>query len=524
MKRLTLRKVRLVIALLFLVLTLFLLLDFTGILPTRVYTTIIAFQFVPSLLKFITSLTIGTAAFILIMVATTLIGRVYCSAVCPLGLLQDVIVRIKKRIPKKKLRYKYNKAYNVLRYSFFIVTVVTFLLGTNLVLNLLDPYSNFGRITSGLFRPLYIGGNNILAFLLEKINVYSVYHIDQHFRFDTMIYPLVVLITLVMLSIRHGRLFCNTVCPVGTLLGLISRISLFKIVFDTEKCTSCNRCSLLCKSECINVKEMKVDFSRCVACYNCIDVCPESAINYQIAISKEKNISSQGTEGRRNFISKSATTFIALFGISKLLKGQQDTVMVNGHVLEPINKNYPVSPPGSFNIDRFNDLCTACNLCVSACPSEVIKPSLLEYGLKGFLQPHLDYRTGYCNYECTVCTEVCPTGALLPISVETKKTTQLGVVNFIEKNCIVFTKGTACGACAEHCPSKAVFMVPYKNNLTIPDTNTSICVGCGACEKICPVEPHYVRAIYVDGHAVHKKAQKPVIKEEEYEELEEFPF
>ena len=134
----------------------------------------------------------------------------------------------------------------------------------------------------------------------------------------------------------------------------------------------------------------------------------------------------------------------------------------------------------------------------------------------------MDYHKGFCNYECIRCIEVCPSGALLPLTPEAKKLTQIGKVNFIKENCIVETEKTDCGACSEHCPTKAVQMVPYTGNLVIPEINNEICVGCGACEYACPTKPY--KAIFVDGNPVHQDAKKPEEEELQVQELEEFPF
>jgi ferredoxin-type protein NapF len=210
----------------------------------------------------------------------------------------------------------------------------------------------------------------------------------------------------------------------------------------------------------------------------------------------------------------------------------QDTVSENGPAAEIENKipteiapvkHFAVTPPGSLGIRHFTTRCTACHLCVSACPTSVLQPSLNEYGWLGFMQPHMDYSTNYCNFECTLCSDVCPTGAILSLSAENKKTTQLGQVQLILENCVVYAENTACGSCSEHCPTQAVTMVPYRQGLTLPEIKPEICVGCGACEYACPVRPH--KAIYVDGHQIHQVAKEPEIEELEQPDLEEeFPF
>ncbi len=185
-------------------------------------------------------------------------------------------------------------------------------------------------------------------------------------------------------------------------------------------------------------------------------------------------------------------------------------------------KNFPVSPPGSLGLRHFNNHCTACHLCISACPTKVLQPSLDEYGIAGIMQPYMDYSSNYCNFECVKCSEVCPSGAILSLTEEAKKTVQLGQVQLIIENCVVYAENTACGSCSEHCPTQAVTMVPYRDNLTLPEIKPAICVGCGACEYACPVRPH--KAIFVDGHEIHQVADEPEIEELEETKMEDFPF
>ena len=128
----------------------------------------------------------------------------------------------------------------------------------------------------------------------------------------------------------------------------------------------------------------------------------------------------------------------------------------------------------------------------------------------------------FCNYDCTICGEVCPAGAIKLLNLEEKHKTQIGHVVFIKENCVVFTDETNCGACAEHCPTQAVRMIDYKNNLTIPETREQYCVGCGACESICPVEPF--KAIHVEGNSVHKQADLPPQEEKVEIEIDDFGF
>ncbi len=183
----------------------------------------------------------------------------------------------------------------------------------------------------------------------------------------------------------------------------------------------------------------------------------------------------------------------------------------------------PVTPPGSESTTNFNEKCTACHLCVNECPSQVIQPAWHEYGLEGIFQPKMDYHTSFCTYDCVRCSQVCPTGAIKPIDFEEKKKIQIGKAELIFNICVVFTDNQDCGACAEHCPTQAVSMEPY-GNIMRPVMEQDICVGCGACEYICPVRPH--RAILVVSNKVHQPAKLPEVKnlQEEYKETDDFPF
>ena len=517
-----LRPLRIIAALLFIISTSLIFLDIKEKIPLKSYDYILYPQFVPSLINFLKGITFITSGFIMIVLLSLLFGRVYCSFICPLGIFQDMISFLSKKMKFIK-RFKYKKGLSIIRYSILTVTILFFIFNIIFFVTLLDPYSNFGRIMNGLIRPLLIVGNNILAAVFEKMNIYYFAPISIKTNLLAIVFPLILVAILIWMAGKRGRLFCNTICPVGTLLGILSRFSLFKLMIDKNSCTSCGKCAFSCKAECINIKDQQVDMTRCVGCMNCITSCETDDIQFKFVGKTENSVVDSK---KRSFISKSAGSFLLFMGISSITKSQDIDSIHIGKKYKPTKNSYKkdhhVSPPGSESHEHFNSLCTGCNLCVSVCPTKVLQPSTLEYGLKGFLQPHMDYYTNYCNFDCTRCSEVCPTGAILPILLEEKKTKQLGKVIFIKENCVVYTEETACGSCAEHCPTKAVHMIPYKGSLTIPETNDKICIGCGACEYACPMKPF--KAIYVNGHDVHQTAEKPKIEALEEDIIEDFPF
>jgi len=517
-----LKWLRVAVSLLFFLLIFFLFIDFTNSFSGAFVNGMLFFQFIPSLIKFINLAGILTAGFIVVLILTLFFGRIYCSTFCPLGTLQDIVAHISQKIKRRKF-YKYSKPHDWLRYFFLAITIVFVFSGSLLYVNLLDPFSAFGKIISNLIRPVYYGANNLAVFVLEKTNLYTLYPVKlKSYNWISSCFSALLFVLILRLTIKRGRFYCNSVCPVGTCLGLVSGLSLYKIRLDESSCTSCGICGANCKSGCIDSKNKKVDFSRCVGCLNCLTVCPGNGVKFSLSYLEryriEKTPEINDGNNRRQFLLNSASISIGLLSIASDSFSQD----IKGKKI-PIIKKYPVTPPGSVSIAHFHNNCTACHLCISACPTHVLQPSIVEYGWDGLFQPRMDYKASFCNFECILCSEICPTGAILPIALEKKKLTQLGKTNFVKENCVVYTDETACGACSEHCPTKAVNMIFYKGKLKIPEVTQEICIGCGACEYACPTTP---KSIYVEGNPVHLEAQKPkeIKSETEVKPEDDFPF
>jgi ferredoxin-type protein NapF len=528
-----LKKIRVTVSLVFFLITVFIFVDFTGLAITRLIRGILYLQFVPSLLKFINSMALATAGFIFILGLTLFFGRVYCSTVCPLGTLQDIFTWLLKKFRFLK-RVKYSKPQNFIRYPVLLIATGLLFLSSLFILTLLDPYSLAGKLFSNLFRPSVYIANNILARIFQLFGSYSVYSVPvKMVSLPPILFSAAFMILIIYLAGSKGRWYCNTICPVGTSLGLISRISFFRIKMDETACTSCGICAKECKAGCIDVKHKKVDFSRCVACYDCIGACPEKGIGYKFITMKLTSRIQKESVGERLELTNMMTEDpsrrrffrTAILGTTALLASE--TVLA-GKAKKVSTSEAPVTPPGSVSLWHYTEKCTACHLCVSICPTKVLQPTFMEYGISGMFQPKMNFHAEYCNFECVKCSEVCPTGAILPITKEQKSTLQIGTSQFVKNLCIVVTKHTACGACSEHCPTKAVEMVPYLGDLMIPKVDDKICVGCGACEYACPVKPD--KAIYVESNPYHMKASKPLKKVEEKEKkktikpTDDFPF
>ncbi len=507
-----LKKIRIGVSIIiFTIITLYFL-DFRELLPQSLH-YLAKIQFIPALLA------LNVIILTSLVALTFVFGRVYCSSICPMGIYQDVVGWLSKKAKRKK-RYTYSPAKTIWRWATLSLVLVAFLFGFTFLLGLLDPYGAYGRIATHLFRPAYLAGNNLLETIFTQFNNYTFFRVGIHLLsvVSTAI-GLVTLLGIGFLAWRNGRTYCNTLCPVGTVLGSISRFSLIKVQFDNEKCNSCGLCSMKCKASCINSKEKTVDYSRCINCFNCVEVCKRDAMHYKPIWNKQPSVTEapvivEVNQSKRRFLS---TTFTTGMAATSLLAKAATGVSLK----QEVKRKQPIAPPGVQNIDRLLQKCISCHLCVTKCPSHVIKPALFEYGLGGIMQPKLYFDHGFCNYDCTVCGDVCPTGAILPLTKDEKHHTQMGQVNFIIENCIVYYDETSCGACSEHCPTQAVSMIPYKDSLTIPHIEPSICVGCGGCEYVCPAIPF--KAIYVEGLSAQQTIELVQEEKKEYV-IDDFGF
>ena len=514
-----LRRIRIVVSAVIFICFFMIFTDLRHIIPSDYVNKLIFLQFIPSFIKFYNLETIAASGFILILILTLISGRTYCSFLCPLGIGQDIFSRVGGRIKKKFRRYGYKKPFTILRYLLLIITLVVTMVWGIYAITIIDPYSIFGRFMTFFVRPVVIVLNNLAAGLFGKFDLYPISNIPvTGFKLAAYSIPAAFFILVGTLSLTKGRLYCNMICPVGTLLGLISKISFFRIKFDETACTRCGRCTLGCKSSCIDFLKHNIDVTRCVDCFDCISICQDKALSYSVVKFKKKEHVTD--ESKRKII---AGSLLLLFGLSDSASGQEKTApkpKKESTVKE--NRTFPVCPPGAGSIQDFNASCTACSLCINICPNGVLQPAIYQYGISGFMLPVMNYHKSFCTYNCTACTEICPTNALKPLALAAKKLTQLGKANFLKDNCIVKTEKTACGACSEACPTKAVYMIPYEGNLVIPEVNNDICIGCGHCEFACPTTPF--KAIFVDGNEVHKAAKKPENKESEIKTPVEFPF
>jgi ferredoxin-type protein NapF len=448
---------------------------------------------------------------VLVALATLAAGRIYCSTLCPLGILQDIVLRVRRLVRRKTLPKRYAKPRVVFRHVVLWSTIAILLAGgSGIVLPLVDPYSSFGRAATNLFRPLATLANNAFVSSAESLGR----HVGN--RFDilwapmgALVFSAVVLAIVVVLAWRHGRLYCNTFCPVGTLLGGLARNAAFRLGIDRTACRKCAECLGVCKSQCIDLRAGAIDFTRCVACFDCLDACRHGAIEYRFSWQRP---TSPAPAALREKAPPAGVSRRIFFGHTAATIGALATAQAGKHGGgRRRTQSRAIAPPGAASVAQFLDRCTACHLCVSACPTHALQPATLEYGLAGWLKPHLDYSVAFCNFDCLRCGEVCPDGAIAPLDPATKHVTRIGVAKLALDHCIVVKNGTDCAACSEHCPTKAVSTVPYRDDLLKPSLDEDLCIGCGACEFACPVKAITVAPLATHGVAKQLLEEKAAL-------------
>ena len=501
-----LRKTRIILATIFFVGVTLLFLDFTGALHAWLG-WMAKVQFLPAVL----AVNFGVVAALVLL--TLVFGRIYCSVICPLGIMQDIFSWIRGKFRKKdRFRFTYSPARNWLRYILLVLFIIGLALGAHSIVLLIAPYSAYGRIAANLFAPVYQLGNNLLAWVAERANSYAFYSVDVWIRSaSTFVVAVVTLVVIGVLAWKNGRTWCNTVCPVGSILGILSRYSMFAPVIDTEKCRDCGLCGKRCKASCIDTKEHKIDYSRCVVCMDCIDTCKDGAVKYRFRWTKDFSCAAgkdktsvqeeKADQGRRAFLVSGVIAGTAVAAKAQDMKVDGGLAAISR--ADKPERLTPLVPAGSLSLKNFSDHCVACQLCVSACPNHVLRPST---DLHTLMQPQMSYERGYCRPECTTCSDICPAGAIRPVSVEEKSSIQIGHAVIDLDLCVVNTDEVKCGNCARHCPAGAIRMVrknpENKDSLMIPTVNEERCIGCGACENLCPARP--LTAIHVEGHEVHR--------------------
>ena len=385
-------------------------------------------QFIPLLQRVLVDFSAMAVILLCILILFTLLfGRLYCSIICPWGIIQEIISLIRG---KNKEKQRLNLPF---KYFISFLTIGMMIGGSSVLIRYIDPYT-----LSGSFITLSLTGIFAAVFII-------------------------------LLTIFKNRYFCTNICPVGCILGLISKLSLFKIYINQSECVSCGKCERNCPSGCINSKEKFTDNEICIKCLKCTDICPKNAIKYGIKPKEEVKFSPK----RRELIIATAALTVLIGAI----KAGIETGKILGEKLRNV-----ILPAGSDNAQRMLNKCLNCNLCVNACPNKIIVKANNDFNTV-----HIDYREGekHCKYDCRECSRVCPSGAIEKITLEEKQKTRIAMAVINSDKCI------KCAMCIKECPKNAITI--EKNKTAIIDAQK--CIGCGKCKLACKTDAIEIFAI-----------------------------
>jgi len=365
---------------------------------------------------------LALALFLCIVLLTLLFGRVYCAVLCPLGFYQEILTFLFKPFYKKR-SFQIAKHHT---FSYLLAAILfgTLFGGTVILLRMLDPYSVFANALSGA-----CFGVGFLVFLA-------------------------------VLVFFKKRFFCTNICPVGTVLGFISRFAPFQIRINTDKCKVCSLCAKSCPCGAIDFKNHTVNNKICVRCFKCLPKCEHGALYYGLQKTPKAKFSLK----RREFLK--AGLVLAVFGTA--LKGG---IVLSQKLFQKLKQ--VILPAGADNPQDFANRCLNCNLCVQNCPMKIIKPATIDTPFV-----HLEYGNSYCRFDCHRCSSVCPSGAIKRLTLIQKQHTKIANAVINEDMCI------KCGVCSFECPKKIII----KQKGKAPVIQFDKCIGCGKCATVCPVK------------------------------------
>lgn len=410
-----------------------------------------------------------------LVVLTLVFGRFFCGWICPMGVLHHAISWVTKR--RKTLdRINLNQPrpkWQQVKYAVLAVMVGLAALGSVQV-GLLDPIASTWR---GLSTVVFPATSNALG---------GTYQGERHFQWGTLI--AVVFFGALALNLIWPRFYCRVLCPLGALLGLMSKFSLFRIQRRTDACTNCKLCTADCAGAADPMGTTKT--AECMLCLNCIESCGQGAISYSF-LPFGAHTTEVDLPRRR------ALAGIVAGGLAVPLARTSDGV-------GPRPNPERIRPPGAVDEDEFLARCIKCSACMKVCPTGGLQPALTQAGIEGLWTPVLVPRIGHCEQSCVQCSTVCPTAALVPIKVEARyglppstEPVRIGSAQIDRGRCLPWANDTDCIVCEEVCPTspKAIFFKEEKVTrrdgsvavMKLPHVDLEKCIGCGVCEARCPV-------------------------------------
>ncbi len=452
---------------------------------------------------------------LVILIPTMFLGRFFCGWVCPLGSIHHFFGSLKSERKRGKQLIESNryKRWQTTKYYLLLAFLVAALFGTGIV-GWLDPLSLLVRSLGLSILPgtNYALSTGLHALERSRFEVVQTAGSALHFilgllllsfkqpHFRQGIWLGAIFIFLLALNFRVTRFWCRALCPLGALLGIVSRWSILGLVKSTEHCNECNRCLLRCQGGDDPIGGVPWRQPECHLCLNCVDECPEHALEF-------KFFPAQQSEGVNLHRRKVLTSLGAGAIIVPLMRS------TTGFATERHERL--LRPPGALDEGDFLSRCIRCGECMKVCPNNALQPALNQAGLEGLWTPVMVPRIGYCESSCVLCSQACPTGAIWEITSKEKgwsgnaskdaKLVRLGTAFYDRGRCLPWAMATECVVCEEWCPlsPKAIYLRPAEvmdvagnlKQVKQPYLDPTRCVGCGACEYACPVQDR--PAVYV---------------------------
>lgn len=450
------------------------------------------------------------------LAATFLFGRWFCGWVCPFGSLHHFFSSLRGGRAKEKIESGGFHPWQKAKYFLLVAFLAAALVGSNVV-GWLDPFSFFLRSLStavypalnkslvAVFSWIYEADPGVGRFRLTLVTEPAYGFLRKHFLAATQPYYWgstligVLFVTAVALNFWRPRFWCRFLCPLGALLGVVGKNPLVRLKKNQDQCDHCRLCLARCQGGASPSSTLEWKPSECFYCWNCAPDCPSEAISFRVGISgfvhppKEEQLDL----GRR-----------AVVGAGLAGLGAKMLFSISPQASKRAFNPALIRPPGSLAEDEFLARCIRCGECMKVCPTSAIHPAVGEGGVEGLWTPLLKMQLGYCDYECTLCSQVCPTHAIRRIEISAKQKIKIGLAYIDRNRCLPWAYAKTCIVCEEHCPTpkKAIWLeeVEVRNiqgeTLTVkqPRVDADLCIGCGICETKCPVKaPAAVRVTSV---------------------------